>query len=59
MNVGIKDFQTVAEKAKAEGIKLEVQCLRCSECVFWCGRCLKGKKNRVASSPACEESTPR
>ena len=26
----------------------------CGDCRFWCGRCTKGKLNRIASSEACE-----
>ena len=37
----------------------------CSDCVFWCGRCIEptlvGKKsiNKVASSPACDKFPKR
>jgi len=27
----------------------------CYDCRFWCGRCLKGRKNVLASNPACED----
>ena len=30
----------------------------CSECRVWCGRCLKEKLNRTASSDACEMFDP-
>lgn len=30
----------------------------CSECRVWCGRCLKGKLNRVARSDPCELFDP-
>jgi len=46
MNKGIHEFKIVFQKAREEGIKLTVQCV-CSECKFWCGRCLKGKKNEL------------
>lgn len=59
MNVGIKDFQTVLEKAREAGVKLQNEVLKCAECKNWCGRCLLGKKNRVANSAACEEFSPR
>jgi hypothetical protein len=28
--------------------------LHCSDCRSWCGRCLAGKRFRLASSDACE-----
>jgi hypothetical protein len=31
----------------------------CCECLSWIGRCDKGKKNRLASSLACEEFLER
>ncbi len=27
----------------------------CCDCAFWVGRCLKGKINRIAWDPACED----
>jgi len=59
MNVGIKGFKTVLQKAREEGIKLEIQALRCKDCKSWAGRCLQGKQNRVASSPVCSEVDPK
>lgn len=59
MNVGIKDFKTVLQKAREEGIKLEIQALRCKDCKNWAGRCLNGKTNKIADSPCCEDVDPR
>lgn len=59
MNSTIKDFETVVDKAIHAGIRIEIQALRCCDCKDWVGRCTQGKINKIASSPACEEATPR
>jgi hypothetical protein len=28
---------------------------QCFDCIFWVGRCLKGRKNRIAADDACED----
>jgi len=33
--------------------------LKCYDCQFWIGRCLKGKVNRIAVSEACESFKPK
>jgi len=45
------------ETAKVTRIKTSERI--CSQCEFWCGRCLKREVNRVANSIACEKSKPR
>jgi hypothetical protein len=32
---------------------------RCWDCVSWCGRCVKGKINRIARSDACDDFEQR
>jgi hypothetical protein len=32
---------------------------RCLDCRFWVGRCLKGQKNVIATSEACELFEPK
>jgi hypothetical protein len=33
--------------------------LKCYDCQFWIGRCLKGKVNRIGVSEACESFKPK
>jgi hypothetical protein len=33
--------------------------MKCYDCQFWVGRCLKGKLNRIAISESCELFKPK
>lgn len=33
--------------------------MTCGQCLHWCGRCLAGKRNRLASSDPCENFIQR
>jgi len=59
MTNGVRDFKTVLQVVEVKKGYIKLRALRCKDCKKWAGRCLKGKKNRVASSPACEEADPR
>jgi hypothetical protein len=36
-----------------------ISTLVCMDCHFWSGSCLRGRPNRLASSPACENVVPK
>jgi len=59
MNNGIRDFKTVLQVVEVKKGYIELRALRCKDCKKWAGRCLKEKKNRVASSRCCEDVDPR
>jgi hypothetical protein len=33
--------------------RLQIQCM---DCAYWCGRCLKGKIQKLASDTACDKT---
>jgi hypothetical protein len=46
---------------KVFGVRIleDISALSCGACSSWCGRCRRGRKNRLAMDPSCEEFEAR